>query len=111
MSLAAKVMYELLSSYTGDEIVQAKEDSIRCVVAELKNPNVYLFDHLIGLKTVQSLKGTKIYELLDIFVHRELTDYQIFESQSEAFLDENAFDKSELLRKIRLLTFASRGWL
>lgn len=109
MSLAAKVMYELLSSYTGDKIAQAKEDSIRCVVAELKNPNVYLFDHLIGLKTVQSLKGTKIYELLDIFVHKELTDYQIFESQSEAFLDENAFDKSELLRKIRLLTFASRA--
>ncbi|XP_075250968.1 eukaryotic translation initiation factor 3 subunit M-like [Convolutriloba macropyga] len=106
-ALAAKTMYELLSSYTGEKANEARDDSIRCVAAELKNPDVYLYDHLISLKPVDGLKGTKIYELLDIFVHKNLQDYQKFESQNKQFLEENAFDQADLIRKIRLLTFAS----
>jgi len=106
-ALAAKTMYELLSSYSGEKANEARDDSIRCVAAELKNPDVYLFDHLISLKPVDRLKGTKMYELLDIFVHKTLTDYQKFEGSNKQFLEENSFDREDLLRKIRLLTFAT----
>ena len=107
--IAAKTMYELLSSFTGEKANEARDDSIRCVAAELKNPSVYLFDHLINLKPVEQLKGSEIYELLDIFVHKDLAAYQKFESQNQEYLKQNGFDLEDLLRKIRLLTFASIG--
>ena len=65
-ALAAKTMYELLSSYSGEKANEARDDSIRCVAAELKNPDVYLFDHLISLKPVDRLKGKNDLFNLDI---------------------------------------------
>jgi translation initiation factor 3 subunit M len=106
-SLAGKTMYELLSSYSGDKADEARDDSIMCVAAELKNPNVYLFDHLLNLKPVQNLKGTKVYELLEIFVSGGLVEFQQFEKSNTQFFTDNAFDLTELNRKIRLLTFAT----
>ncbi|KAI2653883.1 Eukaryotic translation initiation factor 3 subunit M [Labeo rohita] len=65
---AAKVMVELLGSYTEDNASQARVDAHRCIVRALKDPNTYLFDHLLALKPVRFLEGELIHDLLTIFV-------------------------------------------
>uniref|UniRef100_A0A3P9PEX6 Eukaryotic translation initiation factor 3 subunit M n=1 Tax=Poecilia reticulata TaxID=8081 RepID=A0A3P9PEX6_POERE len=59
---AAKVMVELLGSYTEDNASQARVDAHRCIVRALKDPNTFLFDHLLTLKPVRFLEGELIHD-------------------------------------------------
>uniref|UniRef100_A0A8C5DIS7 Eukaryotic translation initiation factor 3 subunit M n=1 Tax=Gouania willdenowi TaxID=441366 RepID=A0A8C5DIS7_GOUWI len=63
---AAKVMVELLGSYTEDNASQARVDAHRCIVRALKDPNTYLFDHLLTLKPVRFLEGELIHDVNSI---------------------------------------------
>ena len=62
-------MFELLSTYTTDaDALKAKNDAAECIKAALSDPGIFIFDHLLALKPVQSLSKERIYELLQIFV-------------------------------------------
>lgn len=100
---AAKVMVELLGSYTEDNASQARVDAhryefvslfltlswsqfhshclccltnacvsvpafLRCIVRALKDPNTYLFDHLLALKPVRFLEGELIHDVSKYFL-------------------------------------------
>lgn len=87
---AAKVMVELLGSYTEDNASQARVDAhrytdvlyhsalcwssartvytcvcliFRCIVRALKDPNTFLMDHLLTLKPVRFLEGELIHDV------------------------------------------------
>jgi len=84
----AKVMFELLSSYTSEaDAATAKDDARQCIRSAIFDPGAFIYDHLLGLRPVQSLKGEKIYDLLQIFVSGTLKDYLQFYESNKAFVD------------------------
>lgn len=51
--LAAKVMIELLGTYTAENASYAREDAMKCIVTALADPNTFLLDPLLSLKPVR----------------------------------------------------------
>ncbi|XP_061736529.1 eukaryotic translation initiation factor 3 subunit M isoform X2 [Nerophis ophidion] len=102
---AAKVMVELLGSYTEDNASQARVDAHRCIVRALKDPNTYLFDHLLTLKPVRFLEGELIHDLLTIFVSAKLISYVKFYQNNKDFIDSLGLVHEQNMAKMRLLTF------
>ena len=60
---ATKVMVELLRTYTEENAAQAKDDAKSCIVKCLARPNLFVMDHLLGLRPVQALKGDPVHEV------------------------------------------------
>ncbi|XP_042328363.1 eukaryotic translation initiation factor 3 subunit M [Sceloporus undulatus] len=102
---AAKVMVELLGSYTEDNASQARVDAHRCIVRALKDPNTFLFDHLLALKPVKFLEGELIHDLLTIFVSAKLASYVRFYQNNKDFIDSLGLLHEQNMAKMRLLTF------
>ncbi|XP_009332851.1 PREDICTED: eukaryotic translation initiation factor 3 subunit M [Pygoscelis adeliae] len=102
---AAKVMVELLGSYTEDNASQARVDAHRCIVRALKDPNTFLFDHLLALKPVKFLEGELIHDLLTIFVSAKLASYVKFYQNNKDFIDSLGLLHEHNMAKMRLLTF------
>lgn len=102
---AAKVMVELLGSYTEDNASQARVDAHRCIVRALKDPNTFLFDHLLALKPVRFLEGELIHDLLTIFVSAKLAAYVKFYQSNKDFIDSLGLSHEQNMSKMRLLTF------
>uniref|UniRef100_A0A8C9WL17 Eukaryotic translation initiation factor 3 subunit M n=1 Tax=Scleropages formosus TaxID=113540 RepID=A0A8C9WL17_SCLFO len=104
---AAKVMVELLGSYTEDNASQARLDAHRCIVNALKDPTTFLFDHLLALKPVRFLEGELIHDLLTIFVSGKLSAYVKFYQSNKDFVDSLGLLHEQNTVKMRLLTFLS----
>uniref|UniRef100_A0A3Q2I9F9 Eukaryotic translation initiation factor 3 subunit M n=1 Tax=Equus caballus TaxID=9796 RepID=A0A3Q2I9F9_HORSE len=102
---ASKVMVELLGSYTEDNASQARVDAHRCIVRALKDPNAFLFDHLLTLKPVKFLEGELIHDLLTIFVSAKLASYVKFYQNNKDFIDSLGLLHEQNMAKMRLLTF------
>uniref|UniRef100_A0A8C1DB18 Eukaryotic translation initiation factor 3 subunit M n=1 Tax=Cyprinus carpio carpio TaxID=630221 RepID=A0A8C1DB18_CYPCA len=102
---AAKVMVELLGSYTEDNASQARVDAHRCIVRALKDPSTYLFDHLLALKPVRFLEGELIHDLLTIFVSAKLAAYVKFYQSNKDFIESLGLSHEQNMAKMRLLTF------
>ncbi|XP_043914878.1 eukaryotic translation initiation factor 3 subunit M isoform X2 [Protopterus annectens] len=102
---AAKIMVELLGSYTEDNASQARVDAHRCIVRALKDPNTFLFDHLLALKPVRFLEGELIHDLLTIFVSAKLAAYIKFYQNNKDFIDSLGLSHEQNMAKMRLLTF------
>ncbi|TNN75839.1 Eukaryotic translation initiation factor 3 subunit M [Liparis tanakae] len=102
---AAKVMVELLGSYTEDNASQARVDAQKCIVRALKDPNTFLIDHLLTLKPVRFLEGELIHDLLTIFVSGKLAAYVKFYQSNKDFIDSLGLSHEQNMSKMRLLTF------
>lgn len=104
--LAAKVMIELLSTYTAENASQAREDAQSCILAALADPNTFLLHPLLTLKPVNFLKGELIHDLLNIFVSEKVNSYlDFYKEHKEYVVNKLGLDHQENLRKMRLLTF------
>lgn len=79
----------------------AKDIVLRAVSME----NFYAFEDLLQYSSIQKLKGTEEYELLDIFLNGTLATYQAF-AQTHAGLIKNS---EKNIHKMRLLSLASLG--
>ncbi|XP_048339672.1 eukaryotic translation initiation factor 3 subunit M [Sphaerodactylus townsendi] len=101
---SAKIMVELLGSYTEDNASQARVDAHRCIVRALKDPNTFLFDHLLALKPVKFLEGELIHDLLTIFVSAKLASYVRFYQNNKDFIDSLGLLHEQNMAKMRLLT-------
>lgn len=84
--LAAKVMVELLGTYTAENASQAREDAQRCILAALADPNTFLLDPLLALKPVRFLEGELIHDLLSVFVSEKLPSYLEFYRNHKEFV-------------------------
>ncbi|XP_075693873.1 eukaryotic translation initiation factor 3 subunit M isoform X2 [Rhinoderma darwinii] len=102
---AAKVMVELLGSYTDDNASQARVDAHKCIVRALKDPKKFLLDHLLALKPVKFLEGELIHDLLTIFVSAKLSSYVKFYQNNKDFIDSLGLSHEQNMEKMRLLTF------
>lgn len=85
--MAAKIMTELLSTYTSENANKAKDDARKCIVAALIDPNTFLLDPLLSLKPIKALEGEPIYKLLNIFVSDKLSTYLQFHKGNKEFVD------------------------
>lgn len=102
---AAKVMYELLGTYTAENASHAREDAIRCIVSALADPNTFLLDPLLSLKPVRFLEGELIHDLLSVFVSDKLSAYISFYEKHKVFVTTQGLNHEQNLKKMRLLTF------
>ncbi|XP_027194741.2 eukaryotic translation initiation factor 3 subunit m [Dermatophagoides pteronyssinus] len=104
--MAAKVMVELLTTYTEENASQAREDAHKCIVSAIADPNTFLMDYLLTLKPVKFLEGEPIYELLTIFVTENLSAYvDFYKSHASYITDTLNLSHDANMQKMRLLTF------
>ncbi|KAF6198025.1 hypothetical protein GE061_007770, partial [Apolygus lucorum] len=103
--LAAKVMIDLLGTYTTENASQAKEDAQRCILAAVADPETFLLDPLLSLKPVRSLEKELVHQLLLIFVSGKLSDYLAFYNKNKDYVQKQGLDHEANLKKMRLLTF------
>lgn len=104
--LAAKVMIELLSTYTTENASHAREDAKRCIMAALSDPETFLLDPLLSLKPVRCLEGDLIHDLLTIFVSEKLSDYiKFYQGHKQLIEVDLGLNHERNLKKMRLLTF------
>ena len=102
---AAKVMIELLGTYTAENASHAREDAIRCIVSALADPNTFLLDPLLSLKPVKFLQGELIHDLLSIFVNDNLESYLKFFKNHKEFVTAQGLNHEQNMQKMRLLSF------
>ncbi|XP_047003162.1 eukaryotic translation initiation factor 3 subunit M [Schistocerca americana] len=102
---AAKVMVELLGTYTAENASQARDDAQRCILAALADPNTFLLDPLLALKPVRFLEGQLIHDLLSIFVSEKLPSYLHFYQNHREFVHNLGLNHEQNMKKMRLLTF------
>ncbi|KAM7341836.1 eukaryotic translation initiation factor 3 subunit m [Cochliomyia hominivorax] len=104
LELSAKVMIELLGTYTADNALVAREDALKCIVTALADPNTFLLDPLLALKPVRFLEGDRFHDLLSIFVSEKLPSYiKFYEGHKE--LINSSLNHDQNMKKMRLLTF------
>ncbi|KAF5287691.1 hypothetical protein FQA39_LY15791 [Lamprigera yunnana] len=102
---AAKVMIELLGTYTAENASYAREDAIRCIVSALADPSTFLLDPLLSLKPVRFLEGELIHDLLSIFVSDNLQSYLNFYQNHKEFVTSQGLNHEQNMQKMRLLSF------
>ena len=102
---AAKVMIELLGTYTDKNASHAREDAIKCIVSALADPTTFLLDPLLSLKPVKFLEGELIHDLLNIFVSENLTAYLKFYQEHKEFVTSQGLNHEQNMQKMRLLSF------
>ncbi|KAK7602229.1 hypothetical protein V9T40_009670 [Parthenolecanium corni] len=103
--VAAKVMIELLSTYTDENASLAKKDARNCIVTALADPNMFLLDPLLSLKPISFLKGDLVYELLNIFIKEKYSKYVSFYQANKDFVSGLGLNHTQNQKKMRLLTF------
>ncbi|XP_054262040.1 eukaryotic translation initiation factor 3 subunit M-like [Macrosteles quadrilineatus] len=103
--LAAKVMVELLGTYTTENASQAREDAQRCIIAALADPGTFLLDPLLALKPVRFLEGSLVHDLLNVFVSEKLSNYVSFYQDHKEYVQSLGLNHEQNLKKMRLLTF------
>nr|QBH73919.1 eukaryotic translation initiation factor 3 subunit M [Eurycantha calcarata] len=102
---AAKVMVELLGTYTSENASQAREDAQRCIMAALADPSTFLLDPLLALKPVRFLEGELIHDLLSVFVSEKLPAYLDFYKNHKEYVHSLGLNHEQNMKKMRLLTF------
>ncbi|XP_063232946.1 eukaryotic translation initiation factor 3 subunit M [Bacillus rossius redtenbacheri] len=102
---AARVMVELLGTYTAENASQAREDAQRCIMAALEDPGTFLLDPLLALKPVRFLEGELIHDLLSVFVSEKLPAYLDFYRDHKEYVHSLGLNHEQNMKKMRLLTF------
>lgn len=92
---AAKVMIELLGTYTSENASYARDDAIKCIISALDDPSTFLLDPLLALKPVGFLEGDLIHDLLSVFVSEDLACYMKFYKDHKEFVQ--SLGKHEIL--------------
>ncbi|KAJ3322790.1 hypothetical protein HDV06_002651 [Boothiomyces sp. JEL0866] len=85
----------------------APELATRGIEIALSSPRIFQFQELYNLPVVQALAPSPLLGLLNIFLNETLKEYNAFIKTHPQFLKDNGLNDQELLRKIRILTFAS----
>lgn len=107
---AAKVMLELLGTYTAADAPAAHEDARECVRTAVVDPKSFSFDHLARLDAVHHLEKADplMHEALNLFISGTLKDYQAFVKRNPTFVSEKLrVNEDILVKKMRLLTLMS----
>ncbi|OZJ04933.1 hypothetical protein BZG36_02660 [Bifiguratus adelaidae] len=110
-TLAYQYLVKALSTYQNPSEIDtnATELAKKAIILSVKTPSFYSFEELLQLAAVQSLKDTKEYALLNVFLNDNLQAYKTFASSNSAFLEQAGLSDEDNITKMRLLTLASLG--
>ncbi|KAG5639667.1 hypothetical protein H0H81_005850 [Sphagnurus paluster] len=84
-----------------------QDGAVNLIATALRLPTVFDFDPLFKLDAVLTEKGHDLYSLLQIFLNSGLPEFQAWEASHADLLEKHRLDRTQLQRKIRLLTLAS----
>jgi len=116
---AHKWTAKYLSTFTEFESSQEQaavtEEAIVAALDAIRLPELYQFDTLLELFAIKQLdntktaRGTKIFQLLKIFVGENLDSFNKFIAENPDFLKSVGLDHDECVNKMRLLSLATLG--
>ncbi|RHZ27223.1 hypothetical protein DYB26_002771 [Aphanomyces astaci] len=104
---ALRFLEKYLTLVEAADAAKAKAVAVRAAVLVIKSPIDSFVAHvdLIHLPAVQALKG--VFDLLDIFSSKTLTEYLAFEKSSTSVLKEHGIDAAAAAANMRLLTLCA----
>ncbi|CAK9291291.1 unnamed protein product [Gordionus sp. m RMFG-2023] len=105
MGLKLLTNFLKLSSSSKEKVEIDKEDLKSCIILHIKEPENYLFDHLLALPNINTLHNDLVDKLFNIFLKQKLADYVKFYEENKSFIEENGLNHEENLYKMRILTF------
>ncbi|ETW02363.1 hypothetical protein, variant 1 [Aphanomyces invadans] len=107
---ALRFLEKYLKLVSAADAAKAKAVAVRAAVLVIKSPIASFVAHvdLLHLPAVQALKGVdKVFELLEIFSSKTLTDYLAFEKSCAGVLKEHGIDSAAATANMRLLTLCA----
>ncbi|KAF8333692.1 hypothetical protein F5887DRAFT_992983 [Amanita rubescens] len=87
----------------------SSDAAISAISDALRNPTVFNFDPLFRQNAVVALKGHELFSLLQIFANDDLLEFQAWMESHPGVVENYDLDKSQLERKIRLLSICTLG--
>ncbi|TFK25947.1 PCI domain-containing protein [Coprinopsis marcescibilis] len=87
----------------------ARTAAIEAISTALRLPDLFDFDPLFKLDAVIAAKDHDLFPLLQIFLNNGLSEFKAWVSTNGGLLEKYNLDRTQLERKIRLLTLASLG--
>ncbi|KAJ3015817.1 hypothetical protein HKX48_004374 [Thoreauomyces humboldtii] len=102
-------LLKYLSTFDGDAkaAAGAKNQAVAAIKAAVAIPAVLDFEELFKLAAVQTLKSTKHFDLLKVFLDGSLAQYKDFTKANPKFVAEQGLSEDDNLDKMRLLSLAS----
>ncbi|XP_065324011.1 eukaryotic translation initiation factor 3 subunit M-like isoform X2 [Gordionus sp. m RMFG-2023] len=97
MGLKLLTNFLKLSSSSKEKVEIDKEDLKSCIILHIKEPENYLFDHLLALPNINTLHNDLVDKLFNIFLKQKLADYVKFYEENKSFIEENAI-RTKLVR-------------
>jgi len=100
---------------SSQEQAAVTEEAIVAALDAIRLPELYQFDSLLELYPIKQLdntktaRGSKIFQLLKIFVGETLDSFNKFISENPDFLKSVGLDHDECVSKMRLLSLATLG--
>lgn len=104
----------------------AQEAAVEVIATAIRLPLIFDFDPLFKLDAVVAAKNNELFSLLQIFLNDGLIEFKAWEDSHPAALEKHStlldwtvvdvlnlssgLDRTEVERKIRLLTLASLGF-
>jgi len=80
------------------------------ITTALRLPTIFDFDSLLKLDSIIAQKDHELFSLLQVFLNDGLNEFLSWESSHPGAIEKYGLDKTELERKIRLLTLSSLGF-
>lgn len=97
-----------LQSFVNEQETSQWKDEIQSVVVSLINdPSIFQYETLIDTVGAKSLNQTPIFQLLDIFTYKRLSDFTEFINSKKAELESVGIDADAAETKMKLLTLLS----
>ncbi|CAD5115638.1 DgyrCDS4595 [Dimorphilus gyrociliatus] len=106
---AMKTMLAYLSTFEAEDSKKATKEAEKCIFILINDPRYFLMDHLLNLEPVKALKGSLIFELLQIFIHQRVAQYLDFYSKNQEFIEMMKLNHERNLKKMRILTLMQIG--
>mmetsp|Transcript_17072 Transcript_17072/g.29836 ORF Transcript_17072/g.29836 Transcript_17072/m.29836 type:complete len:441 (-) Transcript_17072:413-1735(-) len=100
------------ASAAADAQAKERDQAAKVVMQAIGVDSRFRFDELLELDSVKALESAqpKLWQLLNIFVYKNLDDYVAFYQANTSFIESDLKLSNDLcMTKMRLLTFSSMG--
>ncbi|KAF9464796.1 hypothetical protein BDZ94DRAFT_1307517 [Collybia nuda] len=85
----------------------AQEAAIEVIATAIRLPLIFDFDPLFKLDAVVAAQSNELFTLLQVFLNNGLAEFKAWENSHPDALEKYKLDRTQVERKIRLLTLAS----
>ncbi|EJD01555.1 PCI-domain-containing protein [Fomitiporia mediterranea MF3/22] len=89
---------------------ESTRPSLQLIALALRIPTVFDFDPVLKLESVQTLNGSQLYGLLNIFNKGSLGEFNSWKEKNQSTVNEYQLDVDQLEKKLRLLVLSELGF-